>query len=62
MFVNASPCLYNAPETICSLTFAARCRNTELGSAKKSSSDSAGKYRKQIAALQDEIEQLKKGA
>jgi len=35
MFVNASPSLYNASETLCSLQFAARCRNTELGTASK---------------------------
>ena len=36
MFVNASPSAYNMPETLCSLNFAARCRNTELGSAARS--------------------------
>jgi len=35
MFANASPCMYNSPETVCSLQFAARCRNTALGSTKK---------------------------
>ena len=37
MFVNVSPALYNMGETLCSLTFAARCRATELGQAKKQS-------------------------
>ncbi|CAM9642440.1 unnamed protein product, partial [Chrysoparadoxa australica] len=35
MFVNASPAQYNVGETLCSLTFAARCRAVELGGAKK---------------------------
>jgi kinesin family protein C2/C3 len=35
MFVNVSPAVYNAGETVCSLTFAARCRAVELGQAKK---------------------------
>lgn len=35
MFVNISPASYNVGETICSLNFAARCRNVELGQAKK---------------------------
>merc|ERR1712167_493510 len=35
MFVNVSPAVYNMNETVCSLTFAARCRATELGQAKK---------------------------
>eukprot|EP00607_Mallomonas_marina_P009445 CAMPEP_0182420570 /NCGR_PEP_ID=MMETSP1167-20130531/5475_1 /TAXON_ID=2988 /ORGANISM="Mallomonas Sp, Strain CCMP3275" /LENGTH=648 /DNA_ID=CAMNT_0024596713 /DNA_START=41 /DNA_END=1987 /DNA_ORIENTATION=- len=35
MFVNISPVAYNASESICSLNFASRCRNTELGQAKK---------------------------
>ena len=35
MFVNISPAIYNLSETLCSLTFATRCRNVELGQAKK---------------------------
>lgn len=35
MFVNISPVNYNVSETVCSLTFASRCRNTELGQARK---------------------------
>jgi kinesin family protein C2/C3 len=35
MFVNISPAQYNLNETCCSLTFATRCRNTELGLAKR---------------------------
>ena len=35
MFVNISPAVYNLNETLCSLTFASRCRNVELGQAKK---------------------------
>jgi kinesin family protein C2/C3 len=36
MFVNLSPVLSNADESICSLNFAARVRATELGKAKSS--------------------------
>jgi hypothetical protein len=35
MFVNVSPAERNIPETTNSLTFAARCRATELGEAKR---------------------------
>ena len=35
MFVNISPAVYNLSESLCSLTFASRCRNVELGQAKK---------------------------
>ena len=35
MFVTISPANYNLGETICSLNFASRCRNVELGQAKK---------------------------
>ena len=38
MVVNTSPALYNAPESICSMRFAERCRATELGRASKSTS------------------------
>lgn len=36
MFVNLSPVLINADESICSLNFASRVRNVELGKAKSS--------------------------
>jgi kinesin family protein C2/C3 len=35
MFVNVSPAVYNLGETLCSLNFATRCRNVELGQAKR---------------------------
>ena len=38
MFVCISPVLYNAEETFCSLTFAARARTVELGKASKHTS------------------------
>lgn len=38
MFVNISPAIYNLSETVCSLNFASRCRNVELGQAKKQAS------------------------
>ena len=40
MFVNVSPAAVNAAESINSLGFAARCRATELGQAKKNVSSS----------------------
>jgi hypothetical protein len=41
MFVNISPAIYNVGETVCSLTFAHRCRSVELGQAKKQVGSSA---------------------
>lgn len=38
MFVNVSPVLWNAAETLCSLNFAARCRSVALGQAKPNAS------------------------
>ena len=35
MMVNISPAVYNEGETVCSLNFASRCRNVELGQARK---------------------------
>lgn len=35
MFVNVSPATDDVPETLCSLKFASRCRDTALGKAKK---------------------------
>ena len=62
MFVNCSPCLYNAGETLCSLNFAARCRNVELGAAKKNA-DGGGeaKYKRQIERLQEQLAALTGG-
>ena len=53
MFVNLSPVAWNASETLCSLKFAARCRATALGEAKKHS-DSA-----EVAACRREIEAMR---
>lgn len=36
MFVNLSPTVANADESTCSLNFASRVRNVELGKAKSS--------------------------
>lgn len=33
MFVNVSPAAWNAPESLCSLRFALRCRSAVLGKA-----------------------------
>jgi kinesin family protein C2/C3 len=60
MFVNCSPCFYNVNETVCSLNFAARCRNVELGAAKKNSDESVGKYKRQVEKLQDQLAALTK--
>ena len=43
MFVCASPVLYNAEETYCSLNFAARVRSVELGVASKTQGSKASK-------------------
>ncbi len=42
MFVNVSPVLWNAQETVCSLKFASRCRNVQLGKAKRVIDTAAG--------------------
>ena len=56
MFCNVSPASYNVGETMCSLNFAARCRNTELGAAKKGSeSAEIRKYKQMVQKLQDQI-------
>jgi hypothetical protein len=41
MVVAISPAVYNVGETICSLNFASRCRQTELGQATKQIIDTA---------------------
>ena len=57
MLCNVSPASYNLGETMCSLTFAARCRNTELGAAKKATAESTElrKYKMMVRKLQDQI-------
>ncbi|CAM9368506.1 unnamed protein product [Phaeothamnion confervicola] len=56
MFVCASPSLYNVGETICSLTFAARCRAVELGAAKKNQDSSeVARLRRTVADLQSQL-------
>ena len=42
MFVCASPVIYNAEETFCSLNFASRVRSVELGKASKNTSGPGG--------------------
>jgi len=56
MFCNVSPASYNMSETLCTLNFAARCRNVELGAAKKGG-DSAEikKLKVTISKLQEQI-------
>mmetsp|Transcript_39720 Transcript_39720/g.73200 ORF Transcript_39720/g.73200 Transcript_39720/m.73200 type:complete len:571 (+) Transcript_39720:855-2567(+) len=60
MFCNVSPASYNLGETVCSLNFAARCRNVELGAAKKSGTEGAEvkKLRAQVQKLQDDLADL----
>ncbi|KAJ8614556.1 hypothetical protein CTAYLR_000875 [Chrysophaeum taylorii] len=41
MFVNVSPAPADVPETLCSLKFAARCRDTALGKARRNTTGSA---------------------
>lgn len=45
MFVNLSPILSNAEETVCSLNFASRARNVEMGKATKHVSAGSGSGR-----------------
>mmetsp|Transcript_15733 Transcript_15733/g.27975 ORF Transcript_15733/g.27975 Transcript_15733/m.27975 type:complete len:1355 (-) Transcript_15733:40-4104(-) len=52
MFVNISPVEWNAPESLCSLTFAARCRKVALGAAKKNTES------QQVSSLKRTIEDL----
>lgn len=57
MFVNASPATYNASETHCSLTFAARCRNVALGQAKRSADPAeVSRLRREISSLQSQLQ------
>lgn len=53
MFVNVSPANYNASETVCSLSFAERCRKTELGGALKNTNQSV-----EISRLKNLVENL----
>ena len=53
MFVNTSPVLWNAPETFCSLNFAARCRRVELGQASKNTENADAAV---LRARVDELE------
>ena len=55
----ASPSVDDASETLCSLTFAARVRNIELGPAKKRA-DTTGALA--LKALEGECEKLKSNA
>lgn len=65
MFVNISPAAYNSGETICSLNFAGRCRNVQLGQQahKKGGggADEAGRLREQLLQLQEELAAVKAG-
>ena len=53
MFVNASPAMYSASETLCSLNFAHRCHALELGAAKAQSEGAA------ITRLRKEVDELR---
>jgi kinesin family protein C2/C3 len=56
MFCNVSPASYNVSETVCTLTFAARCRNVELGAAKKGGEGpELRKLKATVARLQDQL-------
>eukprot|EP00899_Mesostigma_viride_P014669 jgi/Mesvir1/23202/Mv22665-RA.1 len=59
MFVQVSPASDNVQESLCSLNFAVRVRNVELGQAKKHTEGAAeelAKYKKMVAALQARLE------
>ena len=56
MFVNSSPVLWNAPETVCSLNFAKRCRSVQLGAATRHSSNpEVVRLSREVAALRKEL-------
>ena len=56
MFVNVSPTSGNAPESLCSLNFAARCRAVTLGKAGKNlDGPEVVRLRKQVEALQEQL-------
>lgn len=56
MFCNVSPASYNVGETLCTLGFAARCRNVELGQAKKGvETTEVKKLKNVIKDLQDQL-------
>jgi len=59
MFVNVSPAEYNITETLCSLNFAARCRNVKL----KKGQDTAivQKCKQKIQQLENELQALRGG-
>lgn len=54
MFVNVSPVAWNVPETLCSLSFATRCRQVQLGGAKKQVESAS------VAELKSEIVDLRR--
>ena len=55
MFVQISPSETDAPETLCSLSFASRVRGVELGPPKKQSANQGGgevmKYKQMVRLL-----------
>jgi len=59
MILQVSPTTYNSQESMCSLNFAARVRNCELGKAKKKERvGDSSKTRSQMKQQQDRIHQL----
>ena len=48
MFANISPCASHADETLCSLQFAARVNNVQLGAAKKKADPKLGVKLKRV--------------
>ena len=57
MFCNVSPASYNMIETVTTLNFASRCRNVELGAAKKGGEGSVEvrKLKQTVQRLQDKL-------
>mmetsp|Transcript_16315 Transcript_16315/g.31655 ORF Transcript_16315/g.31655 Transcript_16315/m.31655 type:complete len:1254 (-) Transcript_16315:604-4365(-) len=56
MFVNISPVRSNAPESVCSLNFAARCRKVQLGQAKRNGeSADLKKYKRLVDDLRSQL-------
>lgn len=57
MFVNASPSLYNASETLSSLKFALRCRAVRLGAARRGVQD---KWQAEAEMLRRRVRELER--
>eukprot|EP00854_Cymbomonas_tetramitiformis_P000460 gene460-839_t len=58
MFVQASPALPDAAETLCSLNFAARAKAVDTGPAKRHADGGSGQMKLDLSAAQKKVEEL----